>query len=384
MRRIIRALALSDLHLGEPETLLYNSEDDYNLIDTTIDKINELSEGDGTFDRGIEELILIGDIVELSEADEEEAYSNAKAFLVPLVEKIKPDKIVYIPGNHDHHLWVELLKTEQGVYKYKKCTPKVNTESSIKKKEIFTERCLPVDYPPEKVDIRYPNYLLAIDNAYYLFDHGHLFSTFLHFFHTKKAKTLTEAEEKSYKFMEWLWYRKNGNFLQRLLAYMREIFWDYLRRFVIYEIPYWLKRTVGGAFSESSRHVTFREDCTPLLDDGLREKILWYLEKICGISSQVEKDFHFIFGHTHNGGRLLKEDRKIRLNERFITLWNTGGWIVPSEVFSPDAYIFYIKRSKTGTKPNLYKLASQRENSNDEGNYPRVILEKRHKQIGKV
>jgi len=102
------------------------------------------------------------------------------------------------------------------------------------------------------------------------------------------------------------------------------------------------------------------------------------------MGDEVEKDFHFIFGHTHNGGRLLKEDRKIRLNGRFTTLWNTGGWIVPSEVFSPDAYMFYIKRSRTGEKPGLYKLASQRPDSNDEGDYLRAVLEERHKQIGKV
>lgn len=377
MKKIIKALALSDLHLGELETLLYNSKDGSNLIDITIDRISELSKGDEEFDSGVEQLILLGDIVELSEADEDEAYSNAQAFLGPLLERIKPDRLVYVPGNHDHHLWVELLKGQQGVSKYKKCTPKIKTDSSIKKKEIFMERCLPADYPPEKVDIRYPNYLLAIDNAYYLFDHGHLFSNHVYPL-TKNADDLADAEERSYRFMESLWYRKKGNLLQRLWSLAREIFWDHFRRLKL-EIPYRLKRG-----KMSSRGAKFREDCTPLLDDGLREKILWYLEKICGISSEVEKDFHFIFGHTHNGGRLLKEDRKIRLNGKFITLWNTGGWIVPSEIFSPDAYIFFIKQSKTGTKPNLYKLASRRENSNDEGDYPRAILEKRHRQIGKV
>jgi len=179
--------------------------------------------------------------------------------------------------------------------------------------------------------------------------------------------------------MEFLWYRRKKKFLKRLRL-IREIFGDYLRRLKL-EIPYYLKLHKSKT---SSRGTRFREDCKPLLDDSLREKILWYLEKICGISSEVEKDFHFVFGHTHNGGRLLRDDRKVRLNGRFITLWNTGGWIVPSEVFSPDAYIFYIRRSKTGEKPNLYKLVSQHPNSNDEGDYPRIILEERQKYIGKV
>jgi len=380
MKKVIRALALSDLHLGELETLLYNSEDEYNLINVTVERISELSQGNKTYGSGVEELILIGDILELSEADEHEAYSNAKAFFVPLIERIDPDRIVYIPGNHDHHLWVELLSAEYGISHYKRCKPKIRTDSSITRKDLFIERCLPEDYSPGKVDIRYPSYLLKTENACYLFDHGHLFSTLVHFLYTKKAKNLTDAEERSYGFMEGLWCRKKGNFLQKLWSSAREIFWDYSRRLKL-EIPYHLKTRKSKV---SSRRTRFREDCTPLLDDNLRTRILWYLERICGMGDEVEKDFHFIFGHTHNGGRLLKEDRKIRLNGRFTTLWNTGGWIVPSEVFSPDAYMFYIKRSRTGEKPGLYKLASQRPDSNDEGDYLRAVLEERHKQIGKV
>ncbi len=38
----VKVLALSDLHLGELETLVYNSKDGHNLIDVTIDKISEL------------------------------------------------------------------------------------------------------------------------------------------------------------------------------------------------------------------------------------------------------------------------------------------------------------------------------------------------------
>ena len=215
-------MALSDLHLGELETLLYNSEDEYNLINITIDKISELAQGNETFDSGVEELILIGDILELSEADEDEAYGNAKAFLVPLIEKIDPGKIVYIPGNHDHHLWVELLTAEHGISNYKQCRPKIQIDSSIRKKVIFIERCLPKDYSPEKVDIRYPCYLLRTESACYLFDHGHLFSALLHSLYTKKAQRLIDAEEQSYAFMERLWYRKRGNSLQKALSVTRE------------------------------------------------------------------------------------------------------------------------------------------------------------------
>ena len=81
MKKVIRVLALSDLHLGELETLLYNSEDEYNLINVTVERISELSQGNKTYGSGVEELILIGDILELSEADEDELAVMPKPFL---------------------------------------------------------------------------------------------------------------------------------------------------------------------------------------------------------------------------------------------------------------------------------------------------------------
>ena len=172
----IKLLALADLHLGEPESVLFNSGDEFNLIDITISKIMELSKRGKDFDRGVEQLILIGDIVDLSEATDEEAYANTKFFLTSLLDKVEVDKIIYVPGNHDHHLWVELLKKERGKNDYRDCTPKIQINSSISKKSLFIEHCLPNNYPSEKVEIRYPSYRFETKNAYYFFDHGHLFS----------------------------------------------------------------------------------------------------------------------------------------------------------------------------------------------------------------
>ena len=76
----------------------------------------------------------------------------------------------------------------------------------------------------------------------------------------------------------------------------------------------------------------------------------------------------------------MRDDRKVRVNGRFITLWNTGGWLVPSDVFSPDAYIFYIEQTSDGLKPQAYKLVG-REND-EEGDYNKGILKDIAKRIG--
>ena len=382
--KILKLMALSDLHLGEPEGVLFNSEDSFNLIDITINKIIELSRGDKDFNSGIEQLILIGDIIELSEATDEEAYTNTKFFLTSLLKKVEIDKIIYVPGNHDHHLWVELLKRERGKDNYRDCIPKTQVNSSISNKKFFTKRCLPSTYPSERVDVYYPNYRFETDNAYYFFDHGHLFSKVLdmsnmfkftdaenvksledleeqiYTFAAENVKNLEDLEERTYIFMEKIWYETKSR--------IRETAFEWFRK-------------LNLEIFHSARGTTFREDCNSLLDNYIRKKIKWYLVKICGIKDEVEKDFHFIFGHSHHGGRSLKADRKVRINGKFISLWNTGGWIVPSKVFSPEAYIFYAKQTQNGLKPDMYKLVSK-EKPEDEGDYFKEILRKRAKCIG--
>jgi hypothetical protein len=179
-------------------------------------------------------------------------------------------------------------------------------------------------------------------------------------FAAENAKSLEDLEERTYIFSEIIWYKTKGK--------LREIGYDWLRKFNL-------------ELFRSERGTTFREDCKSLLDDYIREKIIWYLKEICGIKNEVKKDFHFIFGHTHHGGRSLKADRKVRVNGKFISLWNTGGWLVPSKVFSPEAYIFYVKQTQNGLKPDMYKLVSK-EKPEDEGDYFKEILRERAKCIG--
>ncbi len=355
----LKAVALSDLHLGEPEGILWH-KDEFNVIDILSTTIESLAKGSNTFEDGVEELILLGDIVDLSEAPDQEAYENTRVVLDKIIEKVKLDKIVYIPGNHDHHLWVELLKEEQGKDDYGECSPKIKIDKSLKKKDFFLSRCLP-EWPSAKLDIRYPNYKIETQNAFFLFDHGHLFSkTIENMTNAEEAEDLDDLEELTYKFVELIWYETKSK--------PREFIYDLLRKLGLE-----LRRSVKGN--------TFIEDSTPLMDDYVRSKVRWYLREIYGIKDEVRKDFHLIFGHSHYGGRLLRADRKIRLNGRFISLWNTGGWLVPSKVYSPDAYIFHIENSSEGMKPDMYKLVSV-EKPEDEGDYPKKILRKRALSIG--
>lgn len=358
MRRL-KVLALSDLHLGEPEGLLYDK--DKNIIDILVDKISELSGGDGGVEDGIEELILLGDIVDLSEATEIEAYTNTRVFLTALFNKVKVDKIIYIPGNHDHHLWVEMVKVHYGKGSYEECKPKIGL--SIKRPKALITNCIPLNYTGE-VEVHYPSYQVMIDGSHFLFDHGHLFSSLLNKW-AGPVTGLEEMEEKTQEFMERIWFKGKSSWWIRINN-VREKLYDWGR---------WLSDRVR----HPSRGVSFKEDSTPLYDDGLRDNIIRYLENLVGVDNSHMSDFHLVFGHTHYGGRVLRDDRKIRVKGSFITLWNTGGWLVPSEVFSPDAYIFYIERTANDLRPQAYKLVAKE--GGQEGDYDRTILKEIVKRI---
>jgi metallophosphoesterase superfamily enzyme len=154
----IRVLALSDLHLGEEESLLNICEGKENIIQTTVMKIAELSKGRGKFEPGIEKLIFIGDIVELSEAKDEPAYNTTKFFLSALLSEVPVQEMIYLVGNHDHHLWVEALTQDQGKEDYRDCEPK--TGVFIDDAEIFVRNCLPPDHSVGKITVGYPYYTM--------------------------------------------------------------------------------------------------------------------------------------------------------------------------------------------------------------------------------
>lgn len=385
----LRALALSDLHLGKKNALL--SENKFGMTDTTIEKIRELSTAgpDANFESGIEELILLGDIVDLSEASDIKAYEILKNFLTKFLGSVNVDKIIFIPGNHDHHLWLRIV-----------CNDDISEENYIEKiaalpqtimdPPIFLKSCMPNSTPPVKVC--YPYYSIdevdeehTSDNIkiapqYFLFDHGHLFSALLKKLSkcfiirsmlgfeksTTDVKTLKELELAIWRFIETIWH-PNENKLQR----MRAKIWDMYQK---------IKLTLK--FNESIP-TTFREDYRSVLRGDLIRQIQWYLSELCILHSDCfyKRDFHLIFGHTHLGGRVLKDDRKIRIKGSFISIWNTGGWIVPSRTFSPDACIFYIERNKDRLVPNMYKLVKvvKSDGKPPVGDYDKRILYFREK-----
>lgn len=381
-------VVLSDLHLGDTECLLFKdaNAEKYDIIELTIEKIEKISknsEGNACLNR----LVLAGDIPELSQADEvDTAYDHTRDFLTRLLKKVDCEEIVYIPGNHDHHFWVDLIESISGKG-YKDSKKTCGIDEVIDGDQIsFAKRFIPEDFS-EKLSISYPNYTFKVYNSYFFVTHGYHFSKELpDFFRSlinEKDLELEKLEEVTYKFIEAIWWKRRK--LEHFLPL--EFIYDYGWRGIPKTLKY-LKKVVKKSFKTSNRNygTSFEEDSTPLGSEQCVNMIKWYLEDVCKIGTlPKEKDFHLIYGHTHQGGRLRKTDSKIRINGYFINLWNTGGWIVPSKLYSPDAYIFYVKEDEAQRKaiPDMVKMVAKPKAGEDGyGDYNRELLSERLKRIG--
>ncbi|TFH18293.1 MAG: hypothetical protein E4H05_05720 [Acidimicrobiales bacterium] len=99
----VRWIVLSDLHLGADQSVL-TADDGVSPSATAVAMADCLRELVGD-DRPT--LVLAGDAIELALTQMAPAFTVFERFLelVHGDEPIIGDRIIYIPGNHDHHLW---------------------------------------------------------------------------------------------------------------------------------------------------------------------------------------------------------------------------------------------------------------------------------------
>jgi len=347
---------MSDLHLGEPEGLLYY-KDKFNIIDVVVNKIEEIAKlTDGN--SSITNLILNGDIVDLSFSRTEEYKENAYFFFNALFKKVKIDKIIFIPGNHDHHIWVDGIE-----YYYRKQysdAPKIGMIED--KNKLTTKYFLPENYDGD-ILLAYPHYIYDDGKTIALFHHGHFVSpSLIKWLTFSNINSIKKFEELLWNKIELIWWKS------KIIEPLPELLWE---KFNI---------LIHSVSRKSNRGTTFLEDAIPLTNSKLIENIISYLNKIKEFdSTKFANNFHFIFGHTHFGGRILKEDRFCRIKGNFINIWNLGNWLVPYEKWSPDAIILYYEK-KLGF--SFYKFVAKSKD-NQEGDYDRKILLHRSKFIGK-
>src|SRR5690242_17653937 len=118
----IKYVCLSDMHLGAENSLLTKLTDDCSDTEPTkpspvLQQLVECLRVLTSQNKNIKPtLILNGDILELALATDNLAAMTFERFIElifpPDKEQWLFEKIVYIPGNHDHHLWETARETQ--------------------------------------------------------------------------------------------------------------------------------------------------------------------------------------------------------------------------------------------------------------------------------
>jgi hypothetical protein len=105
----LKLLAISDTHLGEETSLLSFPRGLQQLWQTLARDANFWRPIFPDFDPDervqVEDLVLVGDISDRTLSSTSQISANTHAFAMMVGDALEIERVVYVPGNHDHTLW---------------------------------------------------------------------------------------------------------------------------------------------------------------------------------------------------------------------------------------------------------------------------------------
>ena len=188
------ALILSDLHLGEEDSLFMSFDPNEGVNRSYLEALRDF------LFRHLESssvryLILLGDAVDLSLAKRKEAFLALKEFF-EVFQDLFQETVIYLPGNHDHHLWCafqeealvfQKIRTNRPIepYYHAFCPRLEGGELHLPKKvsQPLGKKTFIYHLLPEKAQKEDKGFLMAYPNLYVslpsdihlLLTHGHFF-----------------------------------------------------------------------------------------------------------------------------------------------------------------------------------------------------------------
>jgi len=335
-RKIKRAIVISDVHLGEKDCL-FNDKKILNEFKSRI--IDETKNGK------IDELIITGDLLDLSLATYKEVYKSAKDFFQTIGQIEHLDRIVFIPGNHDHHIWTLLIEEEQITNKIR---DSILPEPELKRVNlVYGENRstflngLIKNCKVTKLLVAYPNLFREIGEELYFFHHGHLLDRMFTPANVLiKPESLQELEAFNSSWTEGIFYHlvqsarlgdmiKNG---YSELTGMKKIMETFLEKFHIEDNKI-ISRMRGMRV----------EKITHEINDYLESCIDWYK----GTEHKLFTPLNFVFGHTHR----KSEGEMVELKNQKINIYNTGAWHRDKNLAS---YLVITEKERPVLKLSIY------------------------------
>jgi UDP-2,3-diacylglucosamine pyrophosphatase LpxH len=367
--------------LGEATSILSFPRGLWHLWRTLIDEFG----GGQKFQ--IDELILVGDIPDPSLASVSQVITYTNAFIRTLRSAADIDKIVYIPGNHDHTLWTEYVRGRYG--------EGVNHPITVRGGELLVDRSVPtcaagcegllniffgyLDGPAwdrireEKArgiefdfSIANPIYAKQFNNRTYVFTHGTHFRVdvtsprwmkrLIHWTRldrwlakieiypnceVREATSLQNLEEIITGFVDSLWcdVRCDPTTRSDHLWYLYSVLSSH---FEAHRATPALSRLYN-----SQDLLTASGDRIIRLDSGdnnsielLREHFLDHLLNHLGVNLLTDH-LTFVYGDTHDGG-WGEIPRNHTGQGNTIRVFNCGGWVVHHSDNHPPCHIFAV------------------------------------------
>jgi hypothetical protein len=381
----IRYVVMSDLHLGADTSLLTEvdplcTEPDPSVPSDVLlalrDCLRSLLSSQG---RDKPTLILLGDALEFALARDEIAAMTFERFAECVMKPGEElfDAVVYVPGNHDHHLWETAREKQYADYIREAGTKTIlgpwhSTRMLLKKDEPRVESTLLTvllnrvrgDGAEMTVPVAYPNLALRSADRCVVFHHGHFIeSTYsaltkldqMLFDEHDRPQDVWDLEADNFAWIDFLWSglgrsgqagesveyvydafqdpKKEEELIDRLASSIADacdrLPWiglvpDNLRKSVA-ELA--LTQLSGIIDTLGSRAAAVG---VPPLSDGQKTGLIEYLDRYVmrqvrrEMGDDMPRDISFVFGHTHSPFEFVG----LPLNEysRPVRLYNTGGW----------------------------------------------------------
>jgi hypothetical protein len=425
----IRYICLSDMHFGAYNSLLTNLKvaspapdpgEPSPVLEQLVRCMEELVSLNENQDvKPV--LVLNGDILELALATTNQAAMAFMRFIdliIPETGEPLIEKIIYVPGNHDHHLW-EIARETQYLNHIGGIDPGERLPVPWHASNMFEEgdtlsipapflmgliKRLPhLSRKRKLITSFYPNYgILASDRRRaVVFHHGHFTEGLYQIMSTLRTMVFPDREPpvmpwdieaENFAWIDFFWSAmgRSGEVGKDIGLLYECIQDERARRRILrnlsrslaerYDLPGWgdwmETKVLDGIFGLLSEKVNKLErlqiEERPLSREAQRG--LWtYVEGPLKEQIMIERkqdmptDVTIVFGHTH---KPFSADYDFEGYNTWVDTYNTGGWVVDTVDPAPahGAAIVLLDENLNGTSVRLYN------ESDDEADY-RVRLE---------
>lgn len=388
----IRYVCLSDMHLGADSSLLTHLKTGSSDVDPTqpsavlielVKCLSELIARNEDHSRP-PALILNGDIPELALTTDNRAAMAFERFVEliapPEAEALFDPRVVYIPGNHDHHLWETAREMQYVNFISTRTRPGEYLKVPWHATKMFDPDPVPVDFlnvvarrhVPFQFTAVYPNYALVNKSGQkcVVFSHGHftesmylLMSTLrsLVFPNREMPRFTWDFEAENFAWIDFFWstlgrsgdvgndveliYNKIGD-ARQLEMLVQNVASGLVSRFGRPLWPKWLQSKILGhvlnlALGRMAKMEKKEGPGTPefpLSADG-QAGLKNYLEKPLRAQILLERDetmpdyITFVFGHTH---KPFQQDMHFAGYPEPTSVYNSGGWVVDTPTAEPQ------------------------------------------------